>query len=77
MTDVELLKKKIDEQGYKLKFIASKIGITYQALLNKLNNDTEFKASEIGVLSRLLKLSARERDAIFFANTVATESTKH
>ena len=35
MTNTELLREKIDQSGYKLRFIAKKIGITYQGLLNK------------------------------------------
>lgn len=66
MTDTKKLRDKIDMSGYKLRFIASKIGITYQAFLKKINNETEFKASEIRVLSSLLGLSVEEKEAIFF-----------
>ena len=33
MTNTNLLRKKIDESGYKLRFVASKLGITYQGFL--------------------------------------------
>lgn len=57
----------IDKSGYKLRFIASKLGITYQGFLRKINNETEFKASEIQGLKELLNLTDKERDEIFFA----------
>lgn len=67
MTNTELLKAKIDESGYKLKYIASKLGITYYGFLKKVNNDTEFKASEIQALCDLLNISGEEKERIFFA----------
>ena len=45
MTDTIALREKIKESGYKLVFIANKIGLTYQGFLKKLNNDSEFKAN--------------------------------
>lgn len=66
MTDTALLKQKIEESGYKLKFIAQRLELTYQGFLKKINNESEFKASEISVLAELLRLSDKERDNIFF-----------
>lgn len=68
MTNTVLLRQKIDESGYKLHFIAKRIGITYQGFLKKINNETEFKATEIQVLCDLLKIDIREKEAIFFAS---------
>ncbi|MBQ8697931.1 MAG: hypothetical protein IJ521_02885, partial [Schwartzia sp.] len=59
--------QKIDESGLKIYFIAKKIGISYQGLLNKMRNESEFKASEIQALSEILRLSAEEKMKIFFA----------
>ena len=67
MTNTELLKRKIDESGYKLKYSAAKLGITYYGFLKKVNNDTEFKASEIQALCDLLNISGEEKERIFFA----------
>ncbi|MDY5940999.1 MAG: toxin-antitoxin system, antitoxin component, Xre family protein [Eubacteriales bacterium] len=67
MTNIELLREKIEQSGYKLQFIAKKIGITYQCLLNKINNKSEFRAYEIQALYDLLGLTEEERVAIFFA----------
>lgn len=66
MTNSELLREKISLSGYKLQFIAEKMGLTYQGFLKKINNESEFKASEIKSLQTILRLSKKERDAIFF-----------
>lgn len=66
MTDTELLREKIKQSGYKIQFIAKKLGISYQGLLNKINNRSEFRAKEIQVLHDLLNLTEDERVAIFF-----------
>lgn len=70
MTNTDLLKRKIDESGYKIAYIAECLGISYQALYNKIGNKTQFLASEIMKLSELLKLTDDERNAIFFAENV-------
>lgn len=75
MMNTKLLREKIDESGYKLRFIAGKLGITYQGFLKKINNETEFKATEIQTLKELLSLTGEERDKIFFTLNVEREST--
>lgn len=67
MTNTYLLKQAIENSGYKLVFIAKQTGISYQALLKKINNETEFKASEIAKLCELLKIDIQKQKAIFFA----------
>ena len=67
MTDSKMLQSTISSSGYKLSFVAKKLGITYQALFNKINNNSEFKATEIFALSELLKLNAEQQKNIFFA----------
>lgn len=67
MTDTKLLREKIEESGYRIAFIASACGLSYQGLLNKINNKTEFTASEIRAIKNLLQLSDSESTAIFFA----------
>ena len=70
MTNTDLLREKIDQSGYKLRFIAKNIGLTYQGFLNKINNRNEFRANEIQDLYDLLDLTEEERVAIFFARKV-------
>ena len=69
VTNTKLLEKKIADSGYKKSYIAKAIGLKSAfGLSNKINNKTEFKASEINALCELLKIeSAEEKEAIFFA----------
>lgn len=70
MTNTDLLKEILSDSGYKLAYVANKLGITYQGFLNKINNESEFKASEIQTLKELLNLTNKERDKIFFTKKV-------
>ena len=67
MTNTEELRKRIASCGISITFLAEKLGITREGFYKKLNNATEFKASEIAKCSQLLNLSDEERDRIFFA----------
>lgn len=67
MTNTEELKKAIDDRGLKLEFICDRMGISYATLRRKINNESEFTASEITNLANLLNLTGDERDHIFFA----------
>lgn len=70
MVNTELLRKKMNDSGYKLTYIAKQIGITYQGFLKKINNETEFKATEIQLLCKLLNVGIQEKEVIFFASDV-------
>lgn len=67
MTNTLLLEERIDKSGYKKSYIAKQIGISAYALSKKINNETEFKASEINILCDILKIDTKDRMAIFFA----------
>lgn len=69
MTNTNLLIQKINDSGYKRSYIAKAIGLkSAYGLSKKINNETEFKASEINALCEILKIdSAEEKEAIFFA----------
>ena len=67
MTNTIELRKKINESGISITYIAGKMGITREGFYHKLNNNTEFKASEIVSLCKVLRLSDQERNCIFFA----------
>lgn len=71
MTDTEKLKKVILQSGIKYGFLASFLKISRAALWMKINNESEFKASEVAAISALLNLSTAERDEIFFAQNVS------
>ena len=66
MTNTELLKEAINESGISIKAIAYKIGISRGGLYKKINNQTEFKASEIMAIADILRMDAKQRDHIFF-----------
>lgn len=69
MTNTQLLVELIAESGYKRSYIAKAIGLnSAYSLARKINNESEFKASEINALCELLNISTlEERQAIFFA----------
>ena len=67
MTNKDLLERYIESSGYKKSFIAKKLGITSYGFLLKVNNKSEFKATEIEILCTLLNIDVADRMAIFFA----------
>lgn len=67
MTDTEALKKKIFDSGLKQGYIAERLGLSSYGFAKKMNNVTEFKATEIQMLCEILHItSLKEKDAIFF-----------
>lgn len=70
MTNTPLLEKYIDESGYKRSYIAKSLGINSYTLAMKINNSSEFRASEIETLCKLLNIDVAERMSIFFAKEV-------
>ena len=76
MVDLELLNEKIRDSGMTIVAIAEKSSILRETLYNKLNGSVEFKASEILRLSNVLRLTSRDRDAIFFAEECELNSPR-
>lgn len=70
MPDLKLLESAISDSGMTMVAIAEKSGILRETLYNKMRGTSEFKASEIVGLTRALKLTSEQRDAIFFADNV-------
>lgn len=66
MTDTQLFRDTVENRGLKYSFLAKELGITPYGLQKKIENRTEFKASEILILSDLLQLTADARERIFF-----------
>lgn len=64
------LQHAVANSGYKLKFIANYLGITYYSLNMKLRGQKEFKASEIQKLSKLLRLSPQDTSRLFLTPKV-------
>lgn len=67
MTDSVALRNAIEKSGLKYSKIASEMGISSYTLQKKIDNVTEFKASEIVKLTSLLSLKRSEVNSIFFA----------
>ena len=67
MTNTVLLEQYIKKSGYKKAFIAKALGITAYGFMLKVNNKSEFKASEMTILCKILKINAKDKEAIFFA----------
>jgi hypothetical protein len=71
VTDTKVLRELIKKSGYKYSFIAQNLGISYQALRNKITNRTEFLPTEIETLCKLLELNdIKQKNDIFFASFV-------
>ena len=71
MTRTEELRKLVESSGLKWGYIAEMLGISRQALAMKIENQTEFKPSEILQLCKMLDISDLEdRERIFFAQEV-------
>ena len=69
MTNKNLLIAKMTEKGLRREDVAETLGISLNAFNMKLSNETEFKASEIQALSKMLGVS-RQKDKYFFADIV-------
>lgn len=72
MTNTALLEEKIRLSGYKRSYIAKAIGLKSAfGLAKKIRNETEFKATEINAICKLLGIdSLEEKELIFFAAKV-------
>lgn len=67
MTDEILLRKKIQEKGFKINFIANELGLSSYGFLLKIQNKSEFKTSEVNRLCEILEInSLEEKEDIFF-----------
>lgn len=73
--DYELLNEKIRNSGMTIVSIATKTGILRETLYNRLSGKTEFKASEILRISKVLNLSEVDRERIFFTELCELNST--
>lgn len=68
MTNSEKLREKIKSRGLKLKYIAECLRISPYTLQLKIDNEREFKTSEVDALCDVLEMSSlREKEEIFFA----------
>jgi len=71
MVNKELFKDTVEKCGLKYTHIAKCIGLTDRGLAYKVNGHSEFKANEIAIIRDILRLSADDVMAIFFADDIA------
>lgn len=76
MTNTRMLNDKIHQSGLKKQYIAEKIGVSRSTFYSQLKGEAEFKGSQIIALANLIGLTSAERNAIFFAESVAYEATE-
>lgn len=67
MTNKMELEIAIKKSGKSKLDVSKELGISYMGFYKKLNNSSEFKASEIVILSNYLALSHEMREKIFFS----------
>ena len=70
MTNTAKLKGAITAAGFTQDDVAKRLNISATAFNNKVTGKSEFKASEIIALKRLLNLTWDEVEEIFFAEKV-------
>ena len=76
MTDTVRLREIILNSGLKYKYIAERMGLTRYGLMKKINNQYDFKSSEIAMLCDILHIeSLEDKEEIFFAHKVENKST--
>lgn len=66
MTNIELLQQKIEESRLRPVAIAAAWGVSLPTYYKLIKGESEFTASVIVAATRILGLTKRERDAIFF-----------
>lgn len=70
MTDTKKFEIALIDRGKTKTDIAKLLSVSLQTIYNKINNVVDFKGKEIAAIAEYLKLSNKERDAIFFATSV-------
>jgi len=60
-----LLVEKIKSSGYKLSYLADKLGISAPAFTRRMQGKPEFSKSEVFLLCTILNIDESERDTIF------------
>jgi hypothetical protein len=64
------------KSGKTKKDVSNALGITLMGLYKKLNNQSEFKISELETITKLLNLNSEQQKRIFFAQKRDLKSTR-
>ena len=71
VVNTDRLSEFIEKSGKKKGYLAEKVGISRQALRNKMLNITEFTSTEVNILCSELGITKlTDKEQIFFANDV-------
>ena len=70
MTNTKKLRARIKDRGLLYGYLAQQLGITPYCLSQKIDNKTEFRASEIHKLAQLLDMTLDEKEAFFLEDKV-------
>ncbi len=65
MTNTTAFMEEVKKSGLKFKAIAESVGLTPNGLRKKVQNESEFKASEISKCTEVMHLTNEQRDIIF------------
>lgn len=76
MVNVQRLKGEVKANGFTTAEMAKKMGISTTTLDNLYAGRTQFKVNHIEDFTRILKLSSKQRDDIFFANQCPEMGTR-
>ncbi len=63
--DMDLLKARIEESGYRFDYVANQIGMSRHGLYNKIRNPGSWKVSEMAAIIKLLSLNRADSKRIF------------
>lgn len=74
MLNKQLLEESIKESGLRKSFIIKKLGLSTTGFDKKQKGITPFRTAEIYVLCDLLNISEEDRQQIFFADEVASNT---
>lgn len=72
MVNVNKLRGKMVERGFKIDGVAERLGISRSTFYRKLESDGgAFTIKEVSVIAKALRLDLAELNAIFFSDIVA------
>ncbi len=66
MTQTAKLQAKMKENGYTIKTLSKKVGLSHTGLFNKIHNKKEFVVSEVQLIGQVLCLNEKDIREIFF-----------
>lgn len=67
MFDSNKFDEAVQKSGLKKRYLAEQIGMSYDTFLKKTGGVVEWKVGEAQAVSKVLRISVAERNAIFFA----------